>query len=85
MNIYGNPEDQQWFIDGYKANGKKLDMRKSCARFSKVDDLPIELIGQAIARTSVSDFIEQYKASRARPRAGCAAATNALSSELRGN
>ena len=70
MNTYGDPAAQQWFIDAFKASGKKLDMGKSCVRFKKLTDLPIELIGKAIARNSVGDFIELYEASRSRPRAG---------------
>ena len=68
MNIYGDSEAQQWFTDEYRASGKKLDMGKSCVRFKKLADLPLELIGQAIARTSVDGFIELYEASRRRTR-----------------
>ena len=64
MNVYGNPETEQWFIQGYKASGKKLDMGKSCVRFKKLDDLPLDLIGQAIARTPMPEFISAYEASR---------------------
>ena len=70
MNIYENPDDQKWFVDAYRDSGKKLNMGKSCVRFKELEDLPIELIGKAIARTSVGDFIEQYEASRSRPRGG---------------
>ena len=62
MNIYGDPETQQWFVDEYRASGKKLDMGKSCVRFNKLEDLPVDLIGEAIARTSVGDFIKLYEA-----------------------
>ena len=68
MNIYGDPETQQWFVDEYRASGKKLDMGKSCVRFNKLEDLPVDLIGEAIARTSVGDFIKLYEASRHRTR-----------------
>ena len=68
MNIYGHSKTQQWFIDEFLASGKRLDMGKSCIRFKKLEELPIELIGKAIARTSVGDFIEIYEASRPRPR-----------------
>ena len=53
MNIYGDAEDRQWFIDEFRASGKRLDMGKSCIRFKKLEELPIELVGKAIARTSV--------------------------------
>ena len=64
MNVYGNPDTDQWFIQGYKASGKKLDMGKSCVRFKKLDELPLDLIGQVIARTPMTEFTSIYKASR---------------------
>ena len=33
MNVYGNQETERWFLDSYKASGKRLDMGKSCVRF----------------------------------------------------
>ena len=45
MNIYGDEGTLRWFTEGYAASGKKLDMGKSCVRFKKLDDLPLELIG----------------------------------------
>lgn len=64
MNIYGDAETERWFTKAYQASGKKLDMGKSCVRFKKLDDLPVDLIGQAIARTPVAEHIERYEASR---------------------
>lgn len=39
-------------------------MGKSCVRFTAVDDLPLELIGEAIARTPVDEYIRFYEAAR---------------------
>ena len=64
MNVYGDEETLQWFTEGFAAAGKKLDMGKSCVRFKKLDDLPLELIGDVIARTPVSEYIAGYEASR---------------------
>ena len=64
MNIYGDPEVEQWFVGRYKASGKRLDMGKACVRFKKLDDLPMELIGETIALTPVAKFLERYEASR---------------------
>ena len=66
MNIYADSEAERWFIEQYKASGKKLNMGKSCVRFKKLEDLPVDLIGQAIARTSAVEFIERYETSRRR-------------------
>ncbi len=64
MNIYGKPELMEWFEGKYRASGKRMDIGKACVRFKSVDDLPLELVGEAIARTSVADYIELYEASR---------------------
>ena len=65
MNVYGDEESQRWFANGFAAAGKKLDMGKSCVRFRKLDDLPLDIIAQAIARTPTAEFITAYEASRA--------------------
>ena len=40
-------------------------MGKACVRFRKLDDLPLNLIADAIARTPVAEYISSYEASRA--------------------
>ena len=65
MNIYGDDQAERWFTDRYRASGKKLDMGKSCVRFKSLEHLPIDLIGEAVALTTVEQFIERYEASRA--------------------
>ena len=64
MNVYADPENLRWFVGSYEATGKKLDMGKSCVRFRKLDDLPLHLIGEAVARTPVEEWIALYEASR---------------------
>ena len=64
MNIYGSPADEEWFVERYKATGKKLNMGKSCVRFKTLDDLPVDLIGEAVARTSVASYIQLYESAR---------------------
>jgi hypothetical protein len=51
-------------MESYKKSGKKLDMGKSCIRFKKLEDLPIDVIGQTIAKTSVEEFTSLYEKSR---------------------
>lgn len=62
MNVYGDEDTERWFVEEYEKSGKKLDMGKSCVRFKTLDDLPMELIGDVIARTPVSVFLERYEA-----------------------
>ena len=64
MNVYADPETTQWFVERYNATGKKLDMGKSCVRFRKLEDLPLDLIGEAVARTPMGQWIAVYEASR---------------------
>ena len=64
MSIYGDTEAEQWFRGQYEVSGKKLNMGKTCVRFRKLDDLPLNLIGQAVARTTVDEFIARYEVSR---------------------
>lgn len=63
-NVYADADSEQWFTEEYKKTGKKMDMGKSCVRFRKLDDLPVELIGEAVARTPVEEFIRLYEESR---------------------
>jgi hypothetical protein len=41
-------------------------MGKSCVRFRRVEDLPLDLIAETVAGTSVEDYIRFYEASRRR-------------------
>ncbi len=65
MGVYGDPEMESWFVGRYRDSRKRLDMGKSCVRFRTLDDLPLDLVGEAIARTSVEDFIQLYENARA--------------------
>jgi len=64
MHIYGDKEAETWFRQAYKASGKKLDMGKSCVRFKKLDDLPLDVIGKAVALTPVNKLVAQYEKAR---------------------
>jgi hypothetical protein len=48
------------------AEGKKLDMGKSCIRFKRADQLPLEGIREVIASTTPKEFVAIYEAARAR-------------------
>lgn len=62
MCVYTDPELQAWFRQAWQATGKKLDMGSSCVRFKKVEDVPLDVIGETIRRVPVKKFIEQYEA-----------------------
>lgn len=70
-NVYGDAKTQQWFRAAWEAAGKKLDMGKACVRFKRLEDVPLDVVGQVIARTPVSAHIariESMFANRAKPR-----------------
>jgi hypothetical protein len=73
-NVYSDPDTERWFRDRWATTGKKLDMGKSCVRFRRLDDLPLEVIGETIARTTLESFLEQYREARASSRAARARA-----------
>jgi hypothetical protein len=59
-HYYAGPEDK-WFRSAWKKTGKKLDMGKCCVRFKTVDDVPLEVIGEAIKRVPAKKFIAIYE------------------------
>ncbi|MFI5378750.1 MAG: DUF1801 domain-containing protein [Tepidisphaerales bacterium] len=65
-------EHARWFQEAWKQTGKKLDMGKACIRFKTVDDLALEVIGEAIRRVPAKKYIAFCEA--ARQTAGKAAA-----------
>jgi hypothetical protein len=64
MAVYGDPAIRAWFQKAFAGAGKKLDMGKSCVRFKAVDDLPLDVIGEAIARVPVDAYLAKYEAVR---------------------
>ena len=66
-NVYADGEILAWFRERYLATEKKLNMGKSCLRFKKLDDLPLELIGEVIAKTPIDEFVALYQKAKAKP------------------
>jgi hypothetical protein len=61
-SVYGDRPTEAWFKAAFKKAGKKLDMGKSCVRFKSLDDLPLDVIGEAIARLPVEELIARHDA-----------------------
>ncbi|MCK8523796.1 DUF1801 domain-containing protein [Aquimarina sp. D1M17] len=60
--IYAKKELMDWFVGEYPKHMKtKLDMGKSCIRFKKIDQIPLDLIGELAAKMSVQEWIEIYE------------------------
>ena len=62
MSVYLDPEEERWFKAAWQKSGKKLDMGKACVRFKRLEDVPLEVVGQAFARTSAAKYIQRYEA-----------------------
>ncbi len=61
MCIYGDEKQRKWFEKEWAKTGKRLDMGKSCVRFKKIEDMPLDLIEEAVARVPVDEFLAHYQ------------------------
>ena len=61
MCTYGDANLSVWIVEQFKARGKKVDMGKGCIRFKKLDDLPLDVIGEAVAKIPVAGYIAKYE------------------------
>lgn len=61
MCIYGDAKHKDWFEKEWKKTGLKLDIGKACIRFKKIEDVPLGLLGEAVARVPVAEFIKVYE------------------------
>ncbi len=62
--IYASEERAERLREAFAAEGKKLDMGKSCIRFKRADDLALGVIRDEIAATTPAEFIAIYEATR---------------------
>ena len=62
MGLYANNDLMLWFKEEYAKRSKyKLDMGKSCVRFKRMDDIPVELIGELMSKMSTQEWVETYE------------------------
>jgi hypothetical protein len=61
MGLYMSPGLTDWFQSEWIKAGKKLDMGKACVRFKKVDALALDVLGEALRRLPVADYIRIYE------------------------
>lgn len=61
MSVYGHMPTLEWFQKEWAKTGKKLDMGKSCIRFKKLDDIPLDVIGELFRRVSAEKYIANYE------------------------
>jgi hypothetical protein len=58
MGIYADQDAATWFHEEYEKRNVRANMGKSCVRFRKLEDVPLDLIGQAIARYSAESYLD---------------------------
>lgn len=62
MGIYANQELLDWFVEEYPKHCKtKLNMGKSCIRFSNPKKIPFALIKELVSKMTVEDWIQVYE------------------------
>lgn len=62
MCVYGDEGNHAWFTAAWKKTGKKLDMGKACIRFRTLDDVALDVVGEAFRRFSVKGYVQRYVA-----------------------
>ena len=64
--IYQDEAKRADFLAAYQETGKRLDVGGSCVRFRKIDDVPFDVIADAVAAIPVDEFVAVAKAARQR-------------------
>ncbi|MCJ7628739.1 MAG: DUF1801 domain-containing protein [Longimicrobiales bacterium] len=62
--VYMDPAGESWLASEFEKAGMKLDMGKSCIRFRKLENIPLEAIAKVAAAQSVEEFIQIYEKAR---------------------
>ena len=63
-SVYGSDAVAERLRRGYDDAGMKLDVGRSCVRFTRLDQLLPEGIAEAVAAVPVDEYIDRYEASR---------------------
>jgi len=60
MGVYSDDgnEHADWFRKSWAKAGKKLDMGKCCVRFTKLEDVALDVLGEAIRRIPAKNYVE---------------------------
>lgn len=64
LSIYDDDELREEFEERYRESGKRMDVGKSCVRFTKLENLPLDVIAWAVSQTGVEECIQRYERSR---------------------
>ncbi len=62
MGVYASPPLLKWFTTEYKKQVPgRLDMGKSCLRFTKPENIPFKLIGELCSKMTPEEWIAVYE------------------------
>jgi hypothetical protein len=61
FGLYCLPTLKEKFVEAFNATGKKLDMGAGCIRFKKLENIPLEVIGDMVKGIRAEEFVRQYQ------------------------
>ncbi len=64
MGLYTDGPELGWFRQQYADRGMKLDMGKSCVRFKRLDQIPLDVLGEVIGMIPVEEYVARYESAR---------------------
>jgi hypothetical protein len=67
-SVYALPGVGDAFERDYRASGKRYDEGKSCVRFRRLDDLPLDLVVRTSAAFDAPSFIARVEEARSAAR-----------------
>lgn len=62
MTLYAEGNHLKWFEKAWKNTGRKLNMGKCCVRFRQLNDVALDVVGEAIRRVPAAKYIAVYEA-----------------------
>jgi uncharacterized protein YdhG (YjbR/CyaY superfamily) len=62
VHVYADPAVAAALREGFARRGRRLDMGKGCVRFKRLEDLPLDVIADIIAGTSLDDYVARIEA-----------------------
>jgi hypothetical protein len=61
MFIYLDGKQREWFQSAWRKTGKRLDMGKACIRVKRLEDVALDVVGEAVARVPVDTYVKTYQ------------------------
>jgi hypothetical protein len=60
----GGTYDEDWLKKQFQDRDLKLNMGKSCVRFTDLDQLPLDIVTSIISDATADEYIQRYEQSR---------------------